>query len=72
MSDIWTFGPVKDSTMKYADETEIPHRSWVVFLNEEKVGEIDVHMHRRKGPDGITDTSFGFTPIVYGNPQGGK
>lgn len=72
MADIWTFGDAHDSQTAYADGTRVPHRSWQVYLNGEPVGEIDVHMHKRRGPDGKTDTSFGFTPVVYGPPPGGR
>ena len=72
MADVWTFAPAEDSATTYADGTSVPHRGWRVLLNGQVVGEIDVHMHRRRGPDGKTDVSFGFTPVVYGPPPGGR
>lgn len=70
--NVWTFGPVVDSATNYADGTAVPHRAWKVLLNGIAIGEIDVHMHKRLGPDGKVDASFGFTPVVYGPPLGGK
>lgn len=72
MADQWTFGPARDSVTTYADGTVVPHRTWQLFLNGVLVGEIDTHMHRRRGGDGKLDTSFGFTSIVYSPPAGGR
>lgn len=72
MADAWSFGPSLDSTSTYADGTEIPHRGWIVYLNGTPVGEVECHMHKRRGRDGLVDVSFGTTNIVYGPPPGGK
>lgn len=72
MPDVWKFGPPIDDTTDYSDGTIVPHRKQKVFLNEVVVGEIEIHMHKRKGPDGITDVSFGVTSVVYGPAPGGK
>lgn len=72
MPDIWTFGPATDSSETYADSTQVPHRVWEVLLNGVAVGEMELHLHRRKGKDGVTDTSFGSTFIAYGPPQKGS
>lgn len=71
-ADVWTFGPPRDGTSRYADGTVVPSRGWTVFLNGAAVGEVDVHMHRRRGPDGKLDASFGFTGVIYGPPPGGR
>lgn len=65
-ADVWTFGDSHDGSHGYSDGTTVPHRAWKVYLNGVAVGEIDVHMHRRRGRDGQTDVSFGMTPVVYG------
>ena len=72
MADEWSFGPPMDSTTNYTDGTIVPHRSQKVFFNGVSIGEVEVHMHKRKGRDGITDVSFGITTIVYGPAPGGK
>ena len=72
MADVWTFAPPIDDVTTYADGTSVPHRDQVVFLNGVAVGQIEIHMHKRKGRDGITDVSFGITTIVYGPAPGGK
>lgn len=64
--EIWTFGHPHDSMQTYADGTQVPHRGFKVLLNGEPVGEIEIHMHKRRGRDGETDVSFGVTNIVYG------
>jgi len=71
MADIWTFGPAKDDKQTYSDGTQVPHREQAVFLNDVEVGELEVHMHKRKGRDGRVDVSFGITTIVYGPVPGG-
>ncbi len=72
MSDVWTFGAAKDSQTSYADGTKVPHRDQIVLLNGVPVGELEVHMHKRRGQDGVTDVSFGVTAIVFGPAPGGK
>lgn len=72
MADVWSFGDPKDSLQTYADGCQVPHRGWTVTLNGVVVGELETHMHKRKGPDGKTDVSFGVTSIVYGPAPGGK
>ena len=72
MSDVWEFAPPKDSATTYSDGTSVPHRAWQVLLNGVKVGEAEVHLHKRRGPDGKLDISFGFTAVVFGPPPGGK
>lgn len=72
MSDVWTFGPAKDSTQTYSTGDQVPHRHFTVSLNGKVVGEVECHMHRRRGPDGKPDASFGFTPVIYGPVPGGS
>ena len=72
MAYVWSFGPPQDDTTNYTDGTTIPHRMQKVYLNDVAVGEIEIHLHKRKGRDGITDVSFGITTIVYGPAHGGK
>ncbi len=72
MPDIFEFGPVKDSNVVYSTGNSVPHRVWKVLLNGVSIGEIETHMHIRKGPDGKLDISFGTTNIVYGPVPGGK
>lgn len=73
MSDQWTFEAPKDSTSTYADGTVVPGRTWRVRLNGVLVGECDVHLHKRRGPDGRLDLSWGFTGVTYSvDPAGGK
>lgn len=71
MPDIWKFSPVGDETDTYADGTTVPGRRQRVFLNDEAVGEIEIHMHRRRGRDGATDISFGVTAVAYGVREDG-
>lgn len=72
MNDVWTFGKPLDSTHNYADGTIVPHRDQVVYLNSVPIGELEIHMHKRRGDDGLLDVSFGITTIVYGPAPGGK
>lgn len=72
MANVWTFGPPKDGTQTYGNGDQVPHRGWMVWLNGVAVGEVEVHMHKRYGPDGQLDVSFGITTIVYSEPAGGK
>lgn len=71
-SDVWTFGPAADSQTVYSDGTRVPSREWKVFLNGAPVGQIEIHLHKRKGQDGKVDVSFGATFITYGPPPGGQ
>jgi len=70
--DVWEFrSPKVGAGETYADGTRVPALGCDVYLNNLKVGKVDVHMHRRAGPDGVVDTSYGATFIVFGAPQGG-
>lgn len=51
------------------DGTVVPGRHWVVYYDSEPVGEIEVHLHKRRGPDRKDDISFGATFIAYGPPN---
>jgi hypothetical protein len=64
--DVWTFGPPEDDTTDYSDGIVMPHRRQVLYRNGHPVGEIEIHAHRRRGPDKITDLSWGITAITYG------
>ena len=66
MSDVWSFGTIQDSTETYSDGTVVPHRYQDVLLNGVKVGYVEIHMHKRKGPDGVVDASVGVTSVTYG------
>jgi hypothetical protein len=72
MVDVWTFGPIRDSAEHYADGTTVPHRAWQVLLNGTAIGELELHCHRRRGPDGRIDVSYGLTAVTYGPPPGGS
>lgn len=63
---LWTFGPAENDEEVYADGTVVPHRKQVVYLNGYPVGEVEIHMHRRMGPDKTVDFSIGLTSITYG------
>lgn len=39
----------------------IPHAELPLLCNGVKVGYVEVHMHAAWAPDGVPDTSFGFT-----------
>lgn len=71
-TDVWTFGSPADSQTTYSDGTIVPSREWKIFLNGQRAGEVEVHLHKRRGPDGKVDVSFGITAIVYGPPPGGR
>lgn len=68
----WTFGPPRDSTETVGDGTTLPGRYQDVLLDGVKVGYVEIHMHRRSGPDKLTDVSFGFTGVAYGPTDGGS
>lgn len=72
MADVWEFGEERRDDSNYSDGTIVPHLEVDVLLNGKKVGLVEVHMHKRRGRDGLTDTSFGFTGVVYSTPQGGR
>jgi len=72
VSDVWTFGPAKDSQETYADSTSVPHRAQQVLLNGKPIGDIEIHCHRRRGPDGVVDVSYGLTTVVFSVPAGGS
>jgi hypothetical protein len=72
MGDVWAFSDPVDETQEYADGTLVPHREMGVYLNGKKIGELEVHMHRRRGRDGRADVSFGMTAVVFGPPPGGN
>ncbi len=71
MSNTWTFSPAQDDAQTYSDGTVVPHRAQKVLLDGKPIGEVEIHMHKRKGKDGIEDVSFGITTIVYGPVPGG-
>ncbi len=70
--DLWTFGAPEDSFTRYSDGTQVPHRDQGIYYNGVKVGEVEIHTHRRRGRDRITDVSVGITVIMYGPAPGGK
>lgn len=70
--DVWTFGEPHDGVTAYADGSLVPHREQSVSLNGEKIGSIEIHMHKRRGRDKKTDVSFGITAVVYGPASGGN
>ncbi len=69
---VWTFGPADDSSQTYASGDVVPHRAWAVLCDGVKVGELECHMHKRRGSDGKIDTSFGITAVAFGPPQAGN
>ncbi len=42
----------------------LPHAELPLLLNGIPVGYVEVHMHAAWAPDGVPDTSFGFTGRV--------
>ena len=72
MADRWEFYPPEDDFEEYADGTQVPPRYQDVVRNGVKVGYVEIHVHKRKGRDGLTDVSFGFTGVVYGPAPGGN
>lgn len=42
----------------------LPHAELPLLLNGVKVGYAEVHLHAAWAPDGVPDTSFGFTGRV--------
>ena len=70
--EVWSFGTPVDSEETYSDGTVVPHRFMDVLLDGVKIGYVEVHLHRRHGPDQLVDTSFGFTGVVYSKPVGGN
>jgi hypothetical protein len=69
---VWTFGPPEDDSEDYSDGTVVPHRKQIVYLDGVPVGEIEIHMHRRMGPDKTPDLSYGLTAVTYGPLPTGK
>ena len=69
---VFTFGPPRDNTRELADGMVLPEREWLVYLNGRAIGEVEVHLHRRRGRDGKLDVSFGLTAVVYGPAPGGR
>ena len=72
MADVWEFRNPEAGEQRYGDGTIVPHLEVELWHNGKKVGEVEMHMHKRKGRDGVVDTSFGSTHIIYGPPAGGK
>lgn len=72
MPETWSFGESHDHSKTYADGTVVPSREWPVLIDGKEIGEIEVHMHKRRGRDGRTDVSFGITAVVYGPAPGGN
>lgn len=72
MMATWSFGAPKDSVETYSDGTVVPHRYQDVLLDGVKVGYVEIHMHKRSGPDLQVDSSFGFTGVIYSKPVGGS
>lgn len=70
--DVWTFGDALDGETVYADGTRAPRRSWRVALNGVDIGQLEVHVHKRRGRDGRTDVSYGLTAVVFGPSPGGN
>lgn len=69
---IWSFGPVADEASQYTDGTVVPSRRQVVLLDGVPVGEIEIHLHRRKGRDRRPDLSYGITCVAFGPLPGGS
>lgn len=67
--NVWSFGEAHDDNQTYSDGTQVPHREQIVYLNGVAVGEVEIHMHKRKGRDGKVDFSAGITVITYGDGQ---
>lgn len=65
VADVWEFGPVDEHQTNYADGTVVPHRTWKVILNGQQVGEVNVHLHKRRGRDKRTDLSVGTTVVAF-------
>lgn len=68
VADEWTF----DVGSETHDDRQMPHVRLVCRLNGQAVGEAEVHVHKRKGRDGVVDLSWGSTFITYGPLNPGK
>ena len=66
MADTWEFTNVQTDETVYADGTRVPHLDADVVLNGAKVGRVNIHMHKHRGSDKVTDASFGFTGVIFG------
>lgn len=71
--DIWEFRNIEyePDHATYSDGTVVPGLDVDLYHNGVKVGEANLHMHKRRGRDGKTDVSFGATHITYGIPASG-
>ena len=66
--DVWTF----DLGSVTHDDRTMPHARLVCRVNGQAVGEAEVHVHKRKGRDGVVDLSWGATFITYGPLNPGR
>jgi hypothetical protein len=62
MSEKWTFGEAEDFNTIHKDGSITPSRSWVISLNGEQVGSVEIAMKKKKGKP---DISFTITPNLY-------
>lgn len=74
MADLWEFRNIEHEPdhATYADGTVVPGLDADVYLNGVKVGEANLHLHKRRGRDGKTDVSFGATFVTFGPSPGGN
>lgn len=70
MAETWEFTAVTPGETVYADGTRVPELAADVMLDGAKVGRINVHLHRHRGRDGLTDTSFGATFVAFSTRGG--
>lgn len=66
MPDVWEFTDIDQDETVYADGTRVPHLNANVVLNSKVVGRVNIHMHKHRGADKVTDASFGFTGVIFG------
>lgn len=64
MAAVWEFTNLTFDQSVYSDGTIVPHLDADVILDGQKVGRINVHLHKHLGRDKIPDVSFGFTGMV--------
>lgn len=67
MANHWEFRRVRQKTSMYRDGTVVPHLDLDVYFNGDKVGYVNLHMHKVKVAPGEIDHSVGVTVRI--NPK---
>lgn len=61
MANRWEFRRLRQKVSRYKDGTHVPHVDMDVYFNDQKVGYVNVHMHKVKVDPGEFDHSVGIT-----------